>query len=112
MEPIFRVVNHQTGQVWKIWADGRTEGFGACTIFNGIPAALALAGRQAIQDSGGRQPWVDGAALFGGDAHSGQSEIEQLRAMLIARFPVDRSPVPEMTLRLGKILLAMMERMR
>lgn len=43
-KPAFEVINPQTGEAFRIWADGRTEGFekyGATLIVNRIPQMIA-----------------------------------------------------------------------
>lgn len=42
--PAFEVINPYTGEAFRIWADGRTEGFekyGATLIINRIPVMIA-----------------------------------------------------------------------
>lgn len=43
-KPAFEVINPQTGEAFRVWADGRTEGFekyGATLIINRIPQISA-----------------------------------------------------------------------
>lgn len=49
-KPAFTVVDNDTGKTFKVYASGRTEGFGAnCTIINRIPMVAAMAADQALK---------------------------------------------------------------
>lgn len=51
----FKVTNPKTGHEYKIWADGRIEGFGDATmVVNRIPQVVATAEGAAIARTGGR----------------------------------------------------------
>jgi hypothetical protein len=49
----FEVFNPHTGQRFKVWADGRTEGFGDATcIVNRIPSLIAAEVQCAKEEAG------------------------------------------------------------
>lgn len=50
-KPVFVAINPDTGHEFKVWLDGGVEGFPiGYAVFNRIPAAIATAVEEAIQE--------------------------------------------------------------